>query len=327
MTAKIIIDIKEGLAFNYFAALQKLFGGRVINGAYRIEQVGLKLEMIAYRLNNNFEIVITEGVSDNAIVLDRQPDNDPDFIHINIFKEGQFTQAYSNEKRFIEADSSKGVFVYNALFPLMAEIPARAKLKSVSFKFNREALDLLLPEALCLFDELFGRGEPVAYHMHASQELERLTDDMFYFKEDDFGQRSLVIARGIEAFTNLFFSARKHLENNQLDGLHVDDYRRLLKVKDKLLTSFNEGISIEKLAIEFGVNSSKLKRDFKALYNCSIYQFFTHAKMDEAYRRLKSGRYSVMEVGYDLGYQNLSKFSSMFKKIKGVYPKDLIHPI
>jgi hypothetical protein len=32
MTAKIIIDIKEGPASNYFAALQKLFGGRVING-------------------------------------------------------------------------------------------------------------------------------------------------------------------------------------------------------------------------------------------------------------------------------------------------------
>jgi YesN/AraC family two-component response regulator len=31
-----------------------------------------------------------------------------------------------------------------------------------------------------------------------------------------------------------------------------------------------------------------------------------------------------MEVGYDLGYQNLSKFSEMFKKVKGIPPSEVI---
>jgi len=46
--------------------------------------------------------------------------------------------------------------------------------------------------------------------------------------------------------------------------------------------------------------------------------------MDEAFRRLRSGDFSDMEVGYDLGYQNLSKFSKMFKKVKGISPCEVI---
>ena len=52
--------------------------------------------------------------------------------------------------------------------------------------------------------------------------------------------------------------------------------------------------------------------------------FYNQARMDEAYRRLKSGRYSVSEVGYDMGYSSLSKFSSMFKKLKGILPNEVV---
>ncbi|MBR8534094.1 helix-turn-helix transcriptional regulator [Carboxylicivirga sediminis] len=105
---------------------------------------------------------------------------------------------------------------------------------------------------------------------------------------------------------------------------HPYENNRLLLIKKEIETQIESKISIEELASQFAISVSKLQRDFKTLFNSSVYQFFTHAKMDEAYRRLKTGRYSVMEVGYDLGYSNLSKFSQMFKKIKGVSPKDVI---
>ena len=95
-------------------------------------------------------------------------------------------------------------------------------------------------------------------------------------------------------------------------------------LKERLTSNLEEKFTIESLAEDFGVSSSKLKRDFKQLYDTSIYHFHTLAKMDEAFRRLKTGEYSVSEVGYDMGYQNLSKFSEMFKKIKGISPKEVI---
>lgn len=102
--------------------------------------------------------------------------------------------------------------------------------------------------------------------------------------------------------------------------MHADDYHHLQRVRKKLQSSLEGGITLEALADEFGISVSKLKRDFKALHGVSVYQYFTHSRMDEAYRRLKTGKYSVMEVGYS----NLFKFSEMFKKVKGFSPKELI---
>ncbi len=98
----------------------------------------------------------------------------------------------------------------------------------------------------------------------------------------------------------------------------------LMRIKKHLLDSLTDTINVEAIAEEFAISVSKLNRDFKALFDMTIYKFYTHAKMDEAYRRLQSGQYSVTEVGYDLGYNSLSKFSEMFKKVKGINPKEVV---
>ena len=324
MKNKSVINIKEGPASNYFNALIELFGGEVNNGTYQVSNKEVEIYMSAYHFAEDMELLVTSGVLNTAIELNRTPDEDPDYIHINIIKEGQLTQSYSDQQQFIEADTTKGVFVYNGLFPLVAEIPAHISYKSIAIKFSKKTIETLLPEAKGIYDHLFGDNTPVAYHLHTTKEVERLTDDIFYFREEAFGNRSLVMARGLEVFTSLFLRAKTLLDNNELQGLHADDYQRLLKIKEKLLSSFNQKISVDDIASEFGISNSKLKRDFKTLFDCSLYQFYTHAKMDEAYRMLKSGQHTVMDVGYELGYQNLSKFSSMFKKVKGLSPKDVI---
>ncbi|MBI9063022.1 MAG: helix-turn-helix transcriptional regulator [Marinilabiliaceae bacterium] len=117
---------------------------------------------------------------------------------------------------------------------------------------------------------------------------------------------------------------KKLIADKSLNGLHVEDFKRLNSVKKKLISCFDQKITIESLAEEFGVSASKLKRDFKQLFDTTIYQFYALAKMDEAFQRLKSGQYTVTEVGYDLGYQNLSKFAEMFRKVKGISPKEVI---
>ncbi|MCG8582168.1 MAG: AraC family transcriptional regulator [Bacteroidales bacterium] len=321
---RVVLDIKEGPASNYIEALYKNFGGQAKPDSYTINIASLSMHLASYEIFKGLELVVTDGLSSKTLVARRIPDDDPDYIHITIFKEGQLTQHYSSQQEHIEAGTTKGVFAHNGMFPLVAEFPAEHSFKSIAFKFRKEALKALMPEAMETYDALFGDYKPITYHTSLPKEIERITDDIFYFRDADFGNRSLVMARGLEAFTALWIMAKNNTSNSDLNGLHVDDYKRLLQIKEKLLGSFEQKIVIEDIALEYGISVSKLKRDFKTLYDCSIYQFYTHAKMDEAYRRLKSGDYSVMEVGYDLGYQNLSKFSSMFKKVKGLSPKEVL---
>ncbi|WP_321367947.1 AraC family transcriptional regulator [uncultured Draconibacterium sp.] len=320
----IYLKIKEGETKSYFNALEECFGGEVSGNVYEVNRGRTRIRLTSYSIIPGFEISTTSATHYTPVIIDRESDDNPDLIHLNVIKEGQLTRDYDSMEKRTEADSSKGIFIYNGLFPMRITHPPNALLESVSFKISKNALQVLLPEATTIFEALFGSNDPVAYHTHLPVELNTLVEDIFHFKKNEFGSKPLVIARSLELFTLMLRSIRKLVDKDELNGLHIDDYQRLLNIKDQLLSSFDQRVSVEGLASEFGISVSKLKRDFKTLFNTSVYQFYTHARMDEAYRRLRSGKYSVMEVGYDLGYQNLSKFSSMFKKVKGINPKDVM---
>lgn len=318
------ISLKEGASENYFNALLESFGGKVKGNTYFINEAKTQIKMSAYPIIPGFEFITTISKHYKPVIMDRRPDDDPEMIHIGLMQEGIVDQQFGEHQQFMEAGTTAGVFINNGLFPIQMHYPANLAHKALNIKIKRRALLQIMPEALSIFDSLFGSDEPVAYHTHLPPELSSLMDDIFMFKESEFGKTPLVVARGLELFTLLMRSVQKLVNKDELHGLHIDDYERLMLVKERLLSSFEEKITIESLASEFGTSLSKLKRDFKTLFDTSVYQFYTHAKMDEAYRRLKTGQYSVMEVGYDLGYQNLSKFSQMFKKVKGINPKEVV---
>lgn len=323
-TNTIQVHLQEGTARNYFDTLKKSFGGTVTETNYLQDKGPIRIDMSSFDIMGELEMIINETECYKPIVFHRTPDDDPDLVHINLILEGRYTQAYNEELKHMEAGSAKGIFLYDGQFPIKAEFPANVNLKWVGFKLRIPELKNLMIDAQKVMIDLFGNDRAVAYHAAIPPELDRLLIDLFQYQNLASGQKPMMVARGIEIFTNLMTILKDLIANKALNGLHVEDYKRLNAVKKKLVSCFEQKITIEDLAVEFGVSASKLKRDFKQLFDTSIYQFYALAKMDEAYRRLKSGKYSVTEVGYDLGYQNLSKFSEMFKKVKGILPKEVI---
>jgi AraC-like DNA-binding protein len=69
------------------------------------------------------------------------------------------------------------------------------------------------------------------------------------------------------------------------------------------------------------MSPSKLKRLFRQIFGNSIFSYYQGFRMKEAARLLKVGKLSVTEVGYQLGFTNLSHFSRVFKNHIGMKPK------
>ena len=67
-----------------------------------------------------------------------------------------------------------------------------------------------------------------------------------------------------------------------------------------------------------------MKRQFKQEYGKPVFEYYQKYKMEKAKELLLSGQYAVKEVGYLLGYQNLSNFANAFKKEFGVLPSTLL---
>jgi AraC-like DNA-binding protein len=95
---------------------------------------------------------------------------------------------------------------------------------------------------------------------------------------------------------------------------------------EKSLSKFpNEELpNIAALAKEFNIGSSTLKRQFKLIYNKSIYNYYLEQKMAIGMTLLEEPNASVSEIAYKLGYQKINSFSKIFKKHYGILPSEVI---
>ena len=89
-------------------------------------------------------------------------------------------------------------------------------------------------------------------------------------------------------------------------------------------TQLNRFPSIEALSRMAMMSSTKLKVRFKQTYGMKLYEFYNHHRLQAAKEMLKTGNYSVKQVGVNIGFSNLSNFAKAFKKEFGTLPKEII---
>ncbi|PWJ41772.1 helix-turn-helix domain-containing protein [Sediminitomix flava] len=319
------LNFKEGMTINLVEGLLREFGGEFIdNYQYRYKKGKSKIEFDIYTFLGQFEILLIEFISDINFTTSRTSDDDPELIHVNLIKNGEINHFFEDKKEFLKADSRKRVLLHNGLFEINNFVPANTNVQTVGFRFSKKVFKEIMPEYIKELNDLFPENEGIAYHTALPAELINLLDEMFYLKNESLKPTPLILAKGIEILAKLFDSVINLRKEDDFNGLHIHDYQRLLEIRKKLVSSLDQKIVLSDLAKEFGVSVSKLKRDFKTLFNTSVYQYHLQVKMDEAMRRLKSGAYSILEISLDLGYETPSKFSQMFKKIKGVNPKEIL---
>lgn len=103
-----------------------------------------------------------------------------------------------------------------------------------------------------------------------------------------------------------------------------DDIARLKLVESELLKDFSIQPSLVKLSKLAAMSPSKLKVSFKEMFGMPIYQYFQKQRMNKAKAMLLSKKYSVPQIGEELGFSSISSFGKAFKKSFDQVPADLI---
>jgi signal transduction histidine kinase/ligand-binding sensor domain-containing protein/DNA-binding response OmpR family regulator len=106
---------------------------------------------------------------------------------------------------------------------------------------------------------------------------------------------------------------------NNLDQAFVQN---LMAIVNKELS--NPDFSINDLCREVGMSRTLLYEKIKALTNLAPNEFIRINRMNQAIELLKSGRYSINEVGFMVGFQDSKYFSTAFKKFFGKSPKQFL---
>jgi len=93
-----------------------------------------------------------------------------------------------------------------------------------------------------------------------------------------------------------------------------------LKIKQAVLANIEKNITIDELAFLCNMSASSFKRHFSEVFQSTPKKYFTDNKMRRAQQLLQMNR-RASDIYVELGYENLSSFSSEFKKHFGVSPK------
>lgn len=82
--------------------------------------------------------------------------------------------------------------------------------------------------------------------------------------------------------------------------------------------------SIDALSRTAMMSSTKLKTRFKQIYGMKLYEFYNRNRLEQAREMLRTGNYSVKQVGINIGFSNLSNFAKAFRKEFGLLPKEVL---
>lgn len=94
------------------------------------------------------------------------------------------------------------------------------------------------------------------------------------------------------------------------------------QVKEYLEVHIDKPLTLSQIANDLGYSVSQMKKLFAAERGGGIMHYFIDLKMDEAKRLMKEGSLNLSQIAQQLGYDNASYFSRLFKQRHDMTPTE-----
>jgi AraC-like DNA-binding protein len=281
-------------------------------------------------LPNGLKGIISDYTVNTDLVLNRSK-NTQDFYTLRfdevIIPDFNFTENGQSSSTDLSPVRS-AVFLGSTRFDWLFFSTKGTRVKGVNILFSKQWLEK--------FIEVESVGEIIKKYLSLKMsafvyepmdmEYKRLLAEIVNV-EADLSFETFVIQNRVMLLLERFFTRIY----NKMSDMHFDvklsndDINRLKMIEKELVKDFSvEPPSITKLAKMAAMSPSKLKNSFKEVYGLPVYQYFQKHRMNKAKAMLLSRKYSVKEVGMDLGYSNLSNFAKAFRKSFDQLPSDLL---
>lgn len=237
-----------------------------------------------------------------------------------IFVPGNITIEIQDEKIKESDKVHAGAKLYSTLFNTSYTLSPGTRLKNISILITKEWMkshlgiqsgDEVLQQYLAIKSAGFN-FEPF------DAEYRALFNAVLEDHKDSPMQKVFLqnrIMQLIEKFFRSLVMKMPLLSQKQKVLLSHKEIDKLMEVESLLINDFSKSPpTIAQLAKTATMSPSKLKSSFRQVYGSGLYEYYQKVRMQRARTLLLSRRYSVKEVGTQLGYTNLSNFALAFKK-------------
>lgn len=171
-----------------------------------------------------------------------------------------------------------------------------------------------------ILQSLLQNTQPLLFEQIIYPSLQKVIDEIVTEAVDETFKLFFLRIKAEELICRLLMELEKRDEKH-LYSLNAHDVQAIYKVKEQMVRSLETPPVIKDLAAIANMSPSKLKRLFRQIFGNSIFNYYQEFRMKEAGRLLKEEKLSVSDVGYQLGFTNLSHFAKVFQEHIGMKPK------
>ena len=150
-------------------------------------------------------------------------------------------------------------------------------------------------------------------------EMEHIVNTIFSNRYE--GKAKMMFFRSqITALLSHFFWQLSTLSTSPIK---TNEREKLYKAKEILSSNLDTPPSLTELSRQIGLNTFKLKKDFKALFGVPVFKYLQNERMTTAHDLIRSKSATVQEAAWHVGYDSLSSFSNAFTKKFGFRPSEI----
>lgn len=155
-------------------------------------------------------------------------------------------------------------------------------------------------------------------NLYCAGSVNSLADLTVHFIERYFTPEiALVVER------NFFHEIRKAYDNENVfnEHLHAHPDEDIIQVQTWLRENIRMAINFDEVAKKFDMSTRNLNRRFKQATGYSPLKYLQKIRIQSAQDLLKSSNLSISETMYEVGYQDSTHFTTLFKKYNRTTPK------
>lgn len=279
-----------------------------------------------YYLSNGIVLNYVRFKFYKEIIFSRKAGEEVSFSPIMFFINNKsFEQNIDDEIKEIHSGSPNGIFWPSAQINSTWKVPVHEWFSHLTITINHQwLLKYCAYNAKNYIHQLLTSGKPFYIFEEITPKMQHIVSDIVELIENKnlaLSFNLMLESKTTELLAVFIDKLTERPLNENIANLNSSDIEKLFKVRVLLLKNLSDTPQLKTLSENIGFSESKLQKLFKQVFGKSIYQYALYEKMIMAEKMLKSRRYSVSEVGYELGYSNLSHFTKAFKNQFGVTPK------
>ncbi|GAA3755687.1 AraC family transcriptional regulator [Flavobacterium ginsengiterrae] len=275
--------------------------------------------MTGFTWGNDLRMMIRNYYIKEEIVLERKNEFPEGKENIIFFLSGIFDSSLQQQEHLMAEQPSVSIFMQSV--SSVIAMPQNTFFRSITIAASREYLQerfgsLKHP----VISNILSPNDTFIYETGISQAIITTASEMIHQPVPESLENHYNKLKCEELLCHIFALLLQR-EEIPPGSIHIKDIKAIYAIKYHLQANLDKAPDIASLAQDAGMSEPKLRKLFKQTFGKGVFEYYQFMRMQEAARLLKENHLSVSEVGYQLGFTNLSHFSRVFEQYIGLKPK------